>query len=131
MRFPPFNPYIAVVIGVISVSTSAVLVKLAFPAPSGIIAFYRLFLAVVVMAPCVYTNDPNQLKHIIKEDWLLSILAGVFLAFHCVLWCESLNYTSAASSVVLVTLQPIFASIGTYLFFRERFSYGAIISLII
>src|SRR5699024_10222343 len=47
------------------------------------------------------------------------------------LWFESLNLTSVASSVVLVTLQPIFAFIGTYFFFEERFSVAATISLII
>jgi len=131
MRLPPFNPYIAVAVGVISVSTSAVLVKLAYPAPAGIIALYRLSLAVLIMAPYVYVKHRNEFKNIIKKDWLLSILAGVFLAFHFILWFESLNYTSVASSVVLVTLQPIFAFLGTYLFFKERFSPGAIISLII
>lgn len=50
MRIPPFNPYIPVVIGVISVSTSAVLVKLADQAPSAIIANYRLLMAVLIMA---------------------------------------------------------------------------------
>ena len=37
------NPYLVLWIGVISISTSAVLVKVA-SAPSGVIAFYRLFL---------------------------------------------------------------------------------------
>lgn len=131
MRLPPFNPYIAVVIGVISVSTSAVLVKLAGSAPAGIIALYRLLFAVLIMAPYVYVKHREAFADISKKDWLLSILAGVFLAFHFILWFESLNYTSVASSVVLVTLQPIFAFIGTFLFFKERFSPGAIISLII
>src|SRR5699024_2342024 len=124
-------PYIAVVIGVISVSASAVLVKMAHPTPAGIIALYRLLLAVLIMAPYVYVKHRNEFKNIIKKNWLLSILAGVFLAFHSILWFESLNYTSVASSVILVTLQPILAFLGTYLFFKERFSPGAIISLII
>lgn len=83
------------------------------------------------MAPYVYVKHRNEFKSIIAKDWMLSILAGVFLAFHFILWFESLNYTSVASSVVLVTLQPIFAFVGTYLFLKERFSPGAIISLII
>ncbi|ALX49151.1 DMT family transporter [Lentibacillus amyloliquefaciens] len=131
MRIPPFNPYVAVVIGVISVSTSAVLVKLAPQAPSAIIANYRLLLAVLIMAPYVLLKNRHEFKLIQKRDWILSALAGVFLAFHFIVWFESLDYTSVASSVVLVTLQPIFAFLGTYLFFQERFSYGAIISMII
>src|SRR5699024_9719516 len=50
---PPFNPYIAIVIAVLSVSSSAVLVKLADGVPAVIIANYRLLLAVLIMAPYV------------------------------------------------------------------------------
>ncbi|MBC5636976.1 DMT family transporter [Ornithinibacillus sp. BX22] len=131
MRVPPFNPYIAVVIGVLSVSTSAVLVKLASNAPAAIIANYRLLIAVILMAPIMFLKYRHEFKLITRKDWLLSTLAGIFLAFHFILWFESLNYTSVASSVVLVTLQPIFAFLGTYLFFKERFTSGAIISMII
>jgi len=131
MRRPPFNPYIIVAIGVLAVSTSAVFVKLAAQAPAAIIANYRLLFAVLIMLPIVLAKYRHEFRLIAKKDWLLSILAGIFLAFHFILWFESLNYTSVASSVVLVTLQPIFAFIGTYLFFKERYSFGAIISMII
>src|SRR5699024_7888709 len=65
------------------------------------------------------------------KDWILAILSGVFLAFHFILWFESLNLTSVASSVTLIAMQPIFAFIGTYIFFGERFSIAASISLFI
>src|SRR5699024_9487306 len=119
LRFPPFNPYIAVVIGVIAVSTSAIFVKLAAGAPSGIIAFYRLFLAVLMMSPIIFVKYKQEFRSITKRDWTLATISGVFLALHFILWFESLNYTSVASSVVLVTLQPVFAFIGTYIFFGE------------
>lgn len=131
MNKPPFNPYLAIVIGVLSVSTAAVFVKLAATAPASIIAQYRLLFAVLLMAPFVLTKHRKEFKSITKRDWILSIAAGVFLAFHFILWFESLNYTSVASSVVLVTLQPIFAFIGTFLFFKERFTVGAILSMLI
>lgn len=131
MRLPPFNPYIAVLIGVLAISTSAILVKLAVGVPASMIAFYRLFFAIVMMAPFVLTKYRHQFQRITRTDWLLALCAGVFLALHFILWFESLNYTSVASSVVLVSMQPIFAFIGTYIFFQERFSPGAIISMII
>ncbi|WP_099156481.1 DMT family transporter [Virgibacillus ndiopensis] len=131
MRIPPFNPYIAVVIGVIAVSSSAVLVKLADSSPAPIIANYRLLFAVIIMAPYIFIKNRHEFRLIQKRDWVLCILAGIFLACHFILWFESLNYTSVASSVVLVTLQPIFAFLGTYLFFKERFSPGAVISMVI
>ncbi|WP_156290381.1 DMT family transporter [Oceanobacillus salinisoli] len=131
MRIPPFNPYIAIVIGVIAVSTSAVFVKLADDTPAAIIAYYRLLFAVLIMAPIVLTKYRKEFRRINKKNWILSILAGVFLALHFILWFESLTHTSVASSVVLVTMQPIFVFLGTYLLFQERFSFGTIISMII
>jgi len=131
LRFPPFNPYIAVIIGVIAVSTSAIFVKMAPNAPAGIIAFYRLFFATVIMLPFILFKYRDELKVVSRRDWMLASISGVFLALHFILWFESLQYTSVASSVVLVTLQPIFAFIGTYLFFGERFSIAAIISMLI
>ncbi len=46
--------------------------------------------------------------------------SGTFLAFHFAFWIESLSHTSVASSVVLVTTNPIFAGIGGVLFLGER-----------
>lgn len=120
------NPYLVLAIGVISVSTSAILVKVS-TAPSGVIAFYRLFFSVLMMLPIFLLKYVPELKLITKRDWIFSIFAGAFLAFHFILWFESLNYTSVASSTVLVTLQPLFAFIGTYIFFKEKFSLKAIL----
>lgn len=131
MRLPPFNPYIAVIIGAISVSTSAIFVKLATEAPAAMIANYRLLFAVILMLPIIIVKHRHEFKLITRKDWIISTFAGIFLAAHFILWFESLNYTSVASSVVLVTLQPIFAFLGTYLFFKERFSPGAVISMLI
>ncbi|KAB2333017.1 DMT family transporter [Bacillus mesophilum] len=121
------NPYMLLAIGVISVSTSAILVKFS-SAPAGVIAFYRLFFSVLFMLPVFLLKYVPELRLITKRDWVFSALAGVFLAFHFILWFESLNYTSVASSTVLVTLQPLFAFIGTYIFFKEKFSWKAILS---
>lgn len=110
-----------------SVSTSAILVKLA-DADSGVIAFYRMLFSVLIMAPAFLTHYKNEVLNIQKRDWLFSIIAGVFLVFHFILWFESLHYTSIASSTVLVTLQPLFAIGGTYFFFKEPIVFKTIIS---
>ncbi|WP_064092768.1 DMT family transporter [Rossellomorea aquimaris] len=121
------NPYLLLAIGVISVSTSAILVKIS-SAPAGVLAFYRLFFTVLLMSPVFFLKYVRELKVITLRDWMFSILAGVFLAFHFILWFESLNYTSVASSTVLVTLQPLFAFIGAYMFFQEKITGKAILS---
>ena len=98
-------PYVAIAIGVISVSLSAIFVKLS-SAESAVIAFYRMLFSVLIMSPVFLLKYKSELKLLQKRDWLFSIVAGLFLAFHFILWFESLNYTSVASSTVLVTLQP-------------------------
>jgi drug/metabolite transporter (DMT)-like permease len=118
-------PYVALVIGVLAVSTSAIFVKLT-SAP--VIAFYRLFFSTILITPFFFMGNLGELKGMAKKDWIFSIIAGVFLAFHFILWFESLNFTSVASSVVFVTLQPLFAFIGTYFFFKEKVSKMTIIS---
>lgn len=131
MKNKRFIPYVVVMIGVISLSLSAIFVRLIDEAPAAVSAAYRLVLASVVLAPYVLLKKREELKKLQKREAILAILSGISLAIHFALWFESLSYTSVASSVVLVTLQPIFAFIGTYLFFKERFSSATIISMII
>ena len=127
MEKSPIHPYIPIIIGVMSVSLSAIFVKLA-NADSGVIAFYRMLFSVLIMSPWFIIKYRYEVKQLTKRDWLFSSIAGVFLAFHFILWFESLNYTSIASSTVLVTMQPLFAFIGTYIFFKEKITLKTILA---
>lgn len=117
MNRPAVHPAIPIIIGVLTVATSAIFVKLT-SASSGVTAFYRMFFSILVMLPIFLRGYRHELRMLQRKDWIYSAVAGVFLAFHFILWFESLNYTSVASSTVLVTLQPIFALVGTALFFK-------------
>ncbi|NUK29554.1 DMT family transporter [Parageobacillus sp. VR-IP] len=126
-----FKPYLALFVGALSVSTSAILVKWAH-APASVIAFYRLFFTVLLMTPFfIRYRYISELKEISCRDWAFSIFSGVLLALHFILWFESLNYTSVTSSVVLVTLQPLFAFAGGYVFFKEHLTAGALCSALL
>ncbi|MGE7912699.1 DMT family transporter [Lysinibacillus xylanilyticus] len=130
MEKPKIHPYIPIFIGVISVSLSAIFVKLA-NAEAGVIAFYRMLFSVLIMAPLFFGKYTKEIKELRIRDWLFSSVAGIFLAFHFILWFESLNYTSVASSTVLVTLQPLFAFVGTYFFFKENITLKTIFAGVI
>lgn len=130
MEKPSIHPYFPIIIGVISVALSAIFVKLA-TADAGVIAFYRMLFSVLLMLPLFLMKYRKELLVFTKRDWIFSSIAGIFLAFHFILWFESLNYTSVASSTVLVTLQPIFAFVGTYFFFKEKLSMKTILSAVI
>ena len=119
--------YVAIAVGVLSMALSAILVKLS-SSPSGITAFYRMAITVVIMLPFFVRNNLSELIQLTKKDWRACIIAGTLLALHFILWFESLNYTSVASSTVLVTLQPLFAFIGTYFIFHEKVVAKSIIA---
>ncbi|WP_085521889.1 DMT family transporter [Tuberibacillus sp. Marseille-P3662] len=117
-KSPVINPYVVVIIAVLSISTSAILVRVA-TAPPGIIAFYRLLLTIIIMLPYVLKYR-QRFKELHMKTAVLCIIAGIFLGFHFILWFQSLSYTSVASSVVLVTLQPLFAFAGAIMIFKEN-----------
>lgn len=123
------SSYFFLILGVFAISTSAIFVKLA-DAPAPITAFFRLFFAALMLLPFLLLKKEyrQDLLTLSKKQWELGLLSGLFLAIHYVLWFESLNYTSVASSTVIVTLQPLFSFAGGHFLFKERFSKGAIAS---
>lgn len=131
MRIPPFNPYIAIFIGVIAVSSTAVIIRMIDGVPSAIIAHYRLLFAILLMTPIVLRKFHHELRSIPLKSWIRLIGSGILFGIHFLFWYESLNHTSVASSVLILTLHPIFIFIGSYFLYQEKFSSGIVISLII
>lgn len=116
------NPYIGVILAVVAVSFSSIFTKLAV-APPLAIAFYRLSFTVLLLAPLAL-NAAGRTEYvgISRKDLVLAVVSGVFLALHFTVWITSLNYTSVASSTVLVTMQALFVVAGGFLFFKEKIS---------
>ena len=111
--------YVVLALGVICVSFAAIFIRLA-EAPPLVIAAYRLCLASLVIVPVALVRSGRELRSLSRRDVGLALLSGAFLALHFGLWMASLSYTTVATSVVLVTANPVFVSIASYLLFRER-----------
>jgi drug/metabolite transporter (DMT)-like permease len=118
---PIVNPYLAVLVGVFAVSFSALFVRLS-TAPAMIIATYRLLFTFLLLAPFTLIRNASDLRALSWRQRGLAAASGICLALHFVTWFTSLRYTSVASSVVLVTTQPVFVVIGSWILFRERIS---------
>ncbi|OOM78405.1 DMT family transporter [Clostridium sp. BL-8] len=127
--------YICLFIGVLAISTSAIFVKLS-TAPAPIIATYRLVFSTLIILPIVLLNKKYllEIKTLEFKQLIAIFLSGLFLAIHYILWFQSLNFTSVASSTVLVTMQPLFAFVGSYFFFGERLKklslFGGFLSIL-
>ena len=83
---------------------------------------------VLLLTPIVFLNKENreELKAADKRKWMLCIVSGIFLAIHFVLWFESLNHTSVASSTAIVCTEVIWVSLGYCLFMKGRLSLKAL-----
>lgn len=114
---PFINPFLAILIGVLAAASSSIFTKLA-GAPPMIIAFYRLFFTMLALTPFVIKSR-FKFRDISAKEFGLACLSGVFLALHFSFWITSLNYTTIASSTVLVTMQPLFVIGGGFLIYKE------------
>jgi len=123
---PPINPYLAILVGVIAVSFSSLFVRLS-SAPPLITATYRLLFTFLLVAPYTLLKHRKEIFSLKPRELGLATLSGLFLALHFATWFTSLSYTSIASSVVIVTIQPVFVVIGSWLFFREKISRVSVI----
>ncbi len=107
--------------GVVGGSFAAIFIRLA-EAPVLVIAGYRLVLASLILTPPVLLLRCAELKTLDLPTLRLPLLAGVFLTLHFGLWIASLQLTTVASSVVLVTSHPIFVALAAPLVTRDVFS---------
>lgn len=111
-----------------AVSFTAILIRLA-EAPALTIATDRMVLAVLLQLPALLLLDRHGLRRIGRHDLLLTAAAGVFLAFHFGLWTLSLDFTSVASSVVFVSIHPIFVTIFAWAFLREKLTPWVLVGI--
>ncbi len=124
------KPYAILFVGVLSVSFAAIFIRLA-DAPPLVIATYRLGIASLVLVPFVLIRSKGTFKKLSRGDMFLMLLSSVFVALHFALWITSLSYTSIASSVILVTSNPLFVAIISYFLWGERLNKWMILGIII
>lgn len=127
---PPFNPYFALIIGTLAVSTGAIFARLA-DAPALVIAAYRVGLATLILAPIAWWKARNEILKLSKRDLKLAVISGFFLALHFATWISSLDYTSVANSVVLVNTNPLWVGLLTPLIAKERVKRATVYSIAI
>ncbi len=127
---PPIPPVAALAVGVAGASTASIFIRYAQGyAPSLVIAAYRLGLATLVLLPILLTRERDSLRSLNRRQVGLSLLSGVFLAIHFGTWITSLAYTSVASSVVLVSMAPLFVAMASPLVLHEMVSPRLLIGM--
>jgi drug/metabolite transporter (DMT)-like permease len=114
---PKLLPYLALLVGIISLSFSAIFVRWA-DAPGPVIAFYRLGLASLFLTPFLL----KRLKHIKLTRLLIffPLMGGLFTAFDHAVWKTAVIYTTAANATLLGNTAPIWVALVAWVIFKEN-----------
>ncbi|MBN2387903.1 MAG: EamA family transporter [Anaerolineales bacterium] len=121
---------LALLLAILAVSTASIFIRFAqMEAPSLVIAAGRLTLASLVLAPFALTRGRSELQHLTRLDLGLALVSGICLALHFATWISSLETTSIASSVVLVSTAPLWVALLSPLLLGERLAPLALVGM--
>ena len=113
---PTWVPWTVLIIGTVAASASAILIKYATEADALAISFWRCAVGAAVLAPFARARMRGvRLAHVRP-----ALIAGVFLAIHFATWITSIEMTSVAIAVLLVSTAPIFVAIAARFVTGER-----------
>ena len=99
-----------------AVSSAAVMIRLA-GAPALAVAFWRCLLGVAILLPPALVRGDRFPQ---GRTLYVGIASGVALGAHFGFWISSLDFTSVAASVVLVSNTPVFVAVLAYLVLGEK-----------
>jgi drug/metabolite transporter (DMT)-like permease len=127
----PVPPFVAIIIGIVAVSTASIFIRFAQKeVTSLVIAAWRLTIASFILVPVAVSTRRRDFTSLSRGELLLALLSGIFLALHFATWISSLQYTTVASSVVLVSTVPLWVALLSPFTIKESIHKAVIIGLI-
>jgi len=124
MRKQSATPYLVLLGGVCAVALAAIVIRLLqrppIDLPAPLIAAGRLGFAALILLPIALLRAGPELRALRGRDIALGVGSGALLALHFDAWIASLEYTSVASSVALVSTNPLWVVVLSLLLFGER-----------
>ncbi len=109
---------VALTTAVIAISFAAIFIRLS-GAPSLTIAFYRLFISLIILTPHLATQQ-KQIRLLKISDLTGMGASGIFLAGHFYLWISSLEHAPVSVSVILVSVHPVMVALAGYFFLGDK-----------
>jgi drug/metabolite transporter (DMT)-like permease len=113
---PAWATWSLLALGVVAASVSAILVRYASGADALAISFWRCALGAIVLVPFARSG----LRSMERSAYVVPMVAGAFLAVHFATWIRSIELTTVAVSVLLVSTTPIFVAVVAWLVFHDR-----------
>lgn len=127
---PSLRVYLILALGVFAVGWAAIFIRLA-DAPALSTAAWRLTLAAIPVAGYAALRHRGELRSIggASRWWLVA--SGAALAVHFAAWIASLQLTTIASSVALVTTQPLWAALIAAVVLKESVTKGTVVAILV
>lgn len=118
--------------GILAVSSASLFIRFAQQeASSLVVAAYRMGFSALILIPFAIPRHTAELRKLTRSQLGLAALSGLLLALHFASWILSLEYTSVASSVVLVTTNPLWVALLAPIFLKEKLSPAVIIGMLV
>ncbi len=111
--------------GVSAISASAIFIRMA-DAPGVSTALWRSLFAASMMGAIVVGGRylrRTPWPTLTRRDAVVCALGGIFLGLHFWSWMTSLEYTTVASSVLFVTMNPIFVGVLAPFVTKDRVTW--------
>lgn len=129
-ELPRSVAYAALALGVVGVSTGSILARVADAHPF-VISAYRLGLATLILLPFALRQGRSELRALSWRDGAQAFISGVFLAVHFATWIASLDHTSVANSVLLVSMSPLWVALLGPLVCRDRVGWHVFLCIVV
>jgi drug/metabolite transporter (DMT)-like permease len=123
-------PYLALVIGMLAISTSAILIRLSNSDPL-VIGSYRQTFATLLFVPFLIKDKGKEITSLPPQRIAEMAIAGILLGGHFGFFISSVKATSIAASVLLGTCHIVYVAIIGWLFLGERLNKKAIMGTIL
>lgn len=123
---------LGLITSILAISTAAIFIRKAQEhMPSLVIATYRLLLATLLLLPFSIKSLRQDRGKINRKNLPLLLLSGVLLALHFASWIKSLEYANVVPSVVLVTTTPVWVTLLSPIFLKEKLPKAFTVGLVV
>lgn len=122
--------YLLYIIAILSLSQAGVIAKWG-AAPPEMMGFWRLLLASMVMLPiAIKYGDFNNLISKRSKDFRWVLVSAIFFFLHLWTYIYAAQNAPIANSMIIFSINPLFISLGAYLFFKEIMTFKLLLSFV-
>ena len=115
---PQLRAYLALGLGVIGMGFSGIFVSWA-NAPGAVTGFYRMAIAVILLAPLFFNHQRKRAK-IPRRETAVALAAGFFFAGDLIFWNTGILISGATNPTLMGNTAPLWVGLGALLIFREK-----------